>query len=183
MSYRQNDVLIPESSYIRFNDVQLKKYYFNDVLVWQRQQKVYPGIPVAKTQNLGYGPYFTVTNNGSDIKVDAFGGAERGYGRVMLGGFNSWGYSKIYFSNLSISLANSFSHAKVALSDINGNVVQQLIYRETGEAGGVYVTYAASDIFTINAENGNYYLMLEVASGATSGGLHATIQMNGCYLI
>ena len=46
MSYRQNDVLIPESSYIRFNDVQLKKYYFNDVLVWQRQQKVYPGIPV-----------------------------------------------------------------------------------------------------------------------------------------
>ena len=101
----------------------------------------------------------------------------------MLGGFNSWGYSKIYFSNLSISLANSFSHAKVALSDINGNVVQQLIYRETGEAGGVYVIYAASDIFTINAENGNYYLMLEVASGATSGGLHATIQMNGCYLI
>ena len=183
MSYRQNDVLIPESSYIRFNDVQLKKYYFNDVLVWQRQQKVYPGIPVAKTQNLGYAAYFTVTNSGSDIKVDAFGGTERGYGRVMLGGFNSWGYSKIYFSNLSISLANSFSHAKVALSDINGNVVQQLIYRETGEAGGVYVTYAASDIFTINAENGNYYLMLEVASGATSGGLHATIQMNGCYLI
>ena len=183
MSYRQNDMLIPESSYIRFNDVQLKKYYFNDVLVWQRQQKVYPGIPVAKTQNLGYAAYFTVTNSGSDIKVDAFGGTERGYGRVMLGGFNSWGYSKIYFSNLSISLSNSFSHAKVALSDINGNVVQQLIYRETGEAGGVYVTYAASDIFTINAENGNYYLMLEVASGATSGGLHATIQMNGCYLI
>lgn len=183
MSYRQNDMLIPESSYIRFNDVQLKKYYFNDVLVWQRQQKVYPGIPVAKTQNLGYGPYFTVANNGSDIKVDAFGGTERGWGRAILGGFNSWGYSKIYFSNLSISLANSFSHAKVALSDINGNVVQQLIYRETGEAGGVYVIYAASDIFTINAENGNYYLMLEVASGATSGGLHATIQMNGCYLI
>ena len=183
MSYRQNDMLIPESSYIRFNDVQLKKYYFNDVLVWQRQQKVYPGIPVAKTQNLGYSPYFTVTNLGYHIKVDAFGGTERGYGRVMLGGFNSWGYSKIYFSNLSISLANSFSHAKVALSDINGNVVQQLIYRETGEAGGVYVTYAASDIFTINAENGNYYLMLEVASGATGGGLHATIQMNGCYLI
>ena len=183
MSYRQNDILIPESSYIRFNDVQLKKYYFNDVLVWQRQQKVYPGIPVAKTQNLGYGPYFTVANNGSDIKVDAFGGTERGWGRAILGGFNSWGYSKIYFSNLSISLSNSFSHAKVALSDINGNVVQQLIYRETGEAGGVYVTYAASDIFTINAENGNYYLMLEVASGATSGGLHATIQMNGCYLI
>ena len=176
-------MLIPESSYIRFNDVQLKKYYFNDVLVWQRQQKVYPGIPVAKTQNLGYGPYFTVANNGSDIKVDAFGGTERGWGRAILGGFNSWGYSKIYFSNLSISLANSFSHAKVALSDINGNVLQQLIYRETGEAGGVYVIYAASDIFTINAENGNYYLMLEVASGATSGGLHATIQMNGCYLI
>ena len=183
MSYRQNDMLIPESSYIRFNDVQLKKYYFNDVLVWQRQQKIYPGIPVAKTQNLGYSPYFTVTNLGYHIKVDAFGGTERGWGRVMLGGFNSWGFSKIYFSNLSISLANSFSHAKVALSDINGNVVQQLIYRETGEAGGVYVIYAASDIFTINAENGNYYLMLEVASGATSGGLHATIQMNGCYLI
>ena len=88
MSYRQNDVLIPESSYIRFNDVQLKKYYFNDVLVWQRQQKVYPGIPVAKTQNLGYSPYFTVTNLGYRIKVDAFGGTERGWGRVMLGPFS-----------------------------------------------------------------------------------------------
>ena len=155
----------------------------NNVEVWKKEYTVYPGAPVANTQNLGYAAYFTVTNSGTDIKVDAFGGTERGYGRVMLGGFNSWGYSKIYFSNLSISLSNSFSHAKVALSDINGNVVQQLIYRETGEAGGVYVTYAASDIFTINAENGNYYLMLEVASGATSGGLHATIQMNGCYLI
>lgn len=183
MSYRQNDVLIPESSYIRFNDVQLKKYYFNDVLVWQRQQKVYPGIPVAKTQNLGYGPYFTVTNTGSHIKVDAFGGTERGYGRVMLGGFSTIGYSKLFFANLSISLSNSFSHAKVALSDVNGNVVQQLIFHETGEAGGFSITYASSDIFTINAENGNYYLMLEVASGATGGGLHATIQMNGCYLI
>ena len=183
MSYRQNDVLIPESSYIRFNDVQLKKYYFNDVLVWQRQQKVYPGIPVANTQNLGYGPYFTVTNNGSDIKVDAFGGTERGYGRVMLGGFSTIGYSKLFFANLSISLSNSFSHAKVALSDVNGNVVQQLIFHETGEAGGFSIIYASSDIFTINAENGNYYLMLEVASGATGGGLHATIQMNGCYLL
>ena len=93
------------------------------------------------------------------------------------------GYSKLFFANLSISLSNSFSHAKVALSDVNGNVVQQLIFHETGEAGGFSITYASSDIFTINAENGNYYLMLEVASGATGGGLHATIQMNGCYLI
>ena len=174
---------IPGNGAVIENGVSLSSLKANNVEVWKRQKTVYPGIPVAKTQNLGYDAYFTVTNSGSDIKVDAFGGTERGYGRVMLGGFNSWGYSKIYFSNLSISLSNSFSHAKVALSDINGNVVQQLIYRETGEAGGVYVTYAASDIFTINAENGNYYLMLEVASGATSGGLHATIQMNGCYLI
>ena len=101
----------------------------------------------------------------------------------MLGGFSTIGYSKLFFANLSISLSNSFSHAKVALSDVNGNVVQQLIFHETGEAGGFSITYASSDIFTINAENGNYYLMLEVASGATGGGLHATIQMNGCYLI
>ena len=119
MSYRQNDVLIPESSYIRFNDVQLKKYYFNDVLVWQRQQKVYPGIPVAKTQNLGYGPYFTVTNNGSDIKVDAFGGTERGWGRAILGPFSSIGYSKLYFSALRAYITNAFSKVSVSLGDIN----------------------------------------------------------------
>ena len=180
VSYRQNDVLIPESSYIRFNDVQLKKYYFNDVLVWQRQQKVYPGIPVAKTQNLGYGPYFTVTNNGSDIKVDAFGGTERGYGRVMLGGFSTIGYSQIYFANLRAFITNSFSHIKVALSDINGNVVQQLIY---SEANGFDATYTASTKFNINSPNGNYYLMLEVESGATHLGKNATILMNGCYLV
>lgn len=178
-----NGTNIPSSGNVIFNGTNCKTVSCNGTEVWRKEATIYPGIPVANTQNLGYAAYFTVTNSGTDIKVDAFGGTERGYGRVMLGGFNSWGYSKIYFSNLSISLSNSFSHAKVALSDINGNVVQQLIYRETGEAGGVYVTYAASDIFTINAENGNYYLMLEVASGATSGGLHATIQMNGCYLI
>lgn len=183
MALSYNGTNIPSSGNVIFNGTNCKTVSYNGTEVWRKEATIYPGIPVANTQNLGYAAYFTVTNSGSDIKVDAFGGTERGYGRVMLGGFNSWGYSKIYFSNLSISLSNSFSHAKVALSDINGNVVQQLIYRETGEAGGVYVTYAASDIFTINAENGNYYLMLEVASGATSGGLHATIQMNGCYLI
>ena len=180
VSYRQNDVLIPESSYIRFNDVQLKKYYFNDVLVWQRQQKVYPGIPVAKTQNLGYAAYFTVTNNGSDIKVDAFGGTERGYGRVMLGGFSTIGYSKLFFANLRAYITNSFSHIKVALGDINGNVVQQLIY---SEANGFDATYTAANVFNINSANGNYYLILEVESGATHLGKNAIIEMNGCYLI
>ena len=180
VSYRQNDVLIPESSYIRFNDVQLKKYYFNDVLVWQRQQKIYPGIPVANTQNLGYGSYFTVTNSGSDIKVDAFGGTERGYGRVMLGGFSTIGYSKLFFANLRAYITNSFSHIKVALGDINGNVVQQLIY---SEANGFDATYTAANVFNINSANGNYYLILEVESGATHVGKNAIIEMNGCYMI
>ena len=184
MSYRQNDVLIPESSYIRFNDVQLKKYYFNDVLVWQRQQKVYPGIPVAKTQNLGYSPYFTVTNLGYHIKVDAFGGTERGWGRAILGPFSSVGYSKLYFSALRAYITNSFSKIAVSLGDINGNWVQRLIYHDTGETlGGYDVTYGSGDLFTINSANGNYYLILEVDSGATSRGLNAVIQMNGCYLI
>lgn len=183
MALKFNGTDVPQSGEVRFNNTALAAVKMGATEVWKRQKTVYPGVPVANTQNLGYGPYFTVTNNGSDIKVDAFGGTERGYGRVMLGGFSTIGYSKLFFANLSISLSNSFSHAKIALSDVNGNVVQQLIYRETGEAGGVYATYAASDIFTINAENGNYYLMLEVASGATAGGLRAIIQMNGCYLI
>ena len=178
-----NNVTVPQSGNVIYNGTSLSAVKMGATEVWKRQKTVYPGAPVANTQNLGYGPYFTVTNNGSYIKVDAFGGTERGYGRVMLGGFSTIGYSKLFFANLSISLSNSFSHAKVALSDVNGNVVQQLIFHETGEAGGFSIIYASSDIFTINAENGNYYLMLEVASGATGGGLHATIQMNGCYLI
>ena len=183
MALYYNSTNIAQSSNVYSNSNASNKVYHNNNLVWQKQFTVYPGVPVANTQNLGYAAYFTVTNSGTDIKVDAFGGTERGYGRVMLGGFSTIGYSKRFFANLSISLSNSFSHAKVALSDVNGNVVQQLIFHETGEAGGFSITYASSDIFTINAENGNYYLMLEVASGATGGGLHATIQMNGCYLI
>lgn len=183
MALYYNSTNIAQSSNVYSNSNASNKVYHNNNLVWQKQFTVYPGVPVANTQNLGYAAYFTVTNSGTDIKVDAFGGTERGYGRVMLGRFSTIGYSKLFFANLSISLSNSFSHAKVALSDVNGNVVQQLIFHETGEAGGFSITYASSDIFTINAENGNYYLMLEVASGATSGGLHATIQMNGCYLI
>ena len=184
MSYRQNDMLIPESSYIRFNDVQLKKYYFNDVLVWQRQQKVYPGAPVAKTQNLGWTDYFTVTNTGTHIKVDAFGGTERGWGRVMLGPFSSIGYSKLFFANLHAYITNAFSKIAVSLGDINGNWVQRLIAYDTGESlGGYDRTFVSSNLFTINSANGNYYLILEVDSGATSRGLNATIEMNGCYLI
>ena len=133
-----------------------------------------------RIQNLGYAAFFTVTNSGSDIKVDAFGGTERGYGRVMLGGFSTIGYSQIYFANLRAFITNSFSHIKVALSDINGNVVQQLIY---SEANGFDTTYTASTKFNINSPNGNYYLMLEVESGATHLGKNATILMNGCYLI
>lgn len=43
--------------------------------------------------------------------------------------------------------------------------------------------FGSGDIFTINSANGNYYLILEVDSGATSRGLNAVIQMNGCYLL
>lgn len=175
---------IPGSGAVIENGVSLSSLKANNVEVWKRQKTVYPGVPVANTQNLGYAAYFTVTNNGSDIKVDAFGGTERGYGRVMLGGFSTIGYSKLFFANLHAYITNSFSKIKVALGDINGNVVQQLIYYDTGESGAGYdKIFASSDLFTINSANGNYYLILEVDSGATHLGKNATIQMNGCYLI
>ena len=176
--YNSNNV--PQSNNVYYNSNASTKVYHNNNLVWQKQKTIYPGVPVANTQNLGYAAYFTVTNSGSDIKVDAFGGTERGYGRVMLGGFSTIGYSQIYFANLRAFITNSFSHIKVALSDINGNVVQQLIY---SEANGFDTTYTASTKFNINSPNGNYYLMLEVESGATHLGKNATILMNGCYLI
>ena len=37
--------------------------------------------------------------------------------------------------------------------------------------------------WVVNRESGNYYLMLEVESGATHLGKNATILMNGCYLV
>lgn len=175
-----NNKNISSANNVYFNNVAKKRVYFNNALKWQKQFQVYPGVPVANTQNLGYAAYFTVTNSGSDIKVDALGGTERGYGRVMLGGFSSYEYSQIYFANLRAFITNSYSHIKVALSDINGNVVQQLIY---SEANGFDATYTASTKFNINSPNGNYYLMLEVESGATHLGKNATILMNGCYLI
>ena len=176
--YNSNNV--PQSNNVYHNSNASNKVYHNNNLVWQKQKTIYPGVPVANTQNLGYAAYFTVTNSGSDIKVDAFGGTERGYGRVMLGGFSTIGYSQIYFANLRAFITNSFSHIKVALSDINGNVVQQLIY---SEANGFDTTYTASTKFNINSSNCNYYFMLEVESGATHLGKNATILMNGCYLI
>ncbi|WP_419565041.1 hypothetical protein, partial [Ruthenibacterium lactatiformans] len=91
--YNSNNV--PQSNNVYYNSNASNKVYHNNNLVWQKQKTIYPGVPVANTQNLGYAAYFTVTNSGSDIKVDAFGGTERGYGRVMLGGFSTIGYSQI----------------------------------------------------------------------------------------
>lgn len=175
-----NNKNISSANNVYFNNVAKKRVYFNNALKWQKQFQVYPGVPVANTQNLGYAAYFTVTNTGSHIKVDAFGGTERGYGRVMLGGFSTIGYSQIYFQNLHAYITNSYSHIKVALGDVNGNVVQQLIY---SDANGFDATYTAANVFNINSANGNYYLILEVESGATHLGKNAIIEMNGCYLI
>lgn len=175
-----NGTNVPPSGNVIFNGTYCKTVTCNGTEVWKKEYTVYPGAPVANTQNLGYASYFTVTNSGTDIKVDAFGGTERGYGRVMLGGFSTIGYSQIYFNNLRAFITNSYSHIKVALSDINGNVVQQLIYSETNWFD---TTYTASTKFNINSPNGNYYLMLEVGSGATHLGKNATILMNGCYLV
>lgn len=180
MALSFNNTNIPPSGNVIFNGTHCKTVTYNGTEVWKKEYTVYPGAPVANTQNLGYASYFTVTNSGTDIKVDAFGGTERGYGRVMLGGFSTIGYSQIYFNNLRAFITNSYSHIKVALSDINGNVVQQLIY---SEANGFDITYTASTKFNINSPNGNYYLMLEVESGATHLGKNATILMNGCYLV
>lgn len=180
MALSFNGTNVPQSGNVIFNGTYCKTVTYNGTEVWKKEYTVYPGAPVANTQNLGNASYFTVTNSGTDIKVDAFGGTERGYGRVMLGGFSTIGYSQIYFANLRAFITNSFSHIKVALSDINGNVVQQLIY---SEANGFDTTYTASTKFNINSPNGNYYLMLEVESGATHLGKNATILMNGCYLV
>lgn len=180
MALSFNGTNVPPSGNVIFNGTYCKTVTYNGTEVWKKEYTVYPGAPVANTQNLGYASYFTVTNSGTDIKVDAFGGTERGYGRVMLGGFSTIGYSQIYFANLRAFITNSYSHIKVALSDINGNVVQQLIY---SEANGFDTTYTASTKFNINSPNGNYYLMLEVESGATHLGKNATILMNGCYLV
>ena len=111
--YNSNNV--PQSNNVYHNSNASNKVYHNNNLVWQKQKTIYPGVPVANTQNLGYAAYFTVTNTGSHIKVDAFGGTERGYGRVMLGGFSTIGYSKLFFANLRAYITNSFSHIKVAL--------------------------------------------------------------------
>lgn len=184
MALFYNNTQISTANNVYLNSQASNAVYFNNNLVWEKQKKVYPGIPVANTQNLGWTDYFTVTNTGTHIKVDAFGGTERGWGRVMLGPFNSWGYSKLYFANLHAYITNSFSKIKVALGDINGNVVQQLIYYYTGESGAGYdKIFVSSDLFTINTANGNYYLILEVESGATYFGKNATIEMNGCYLV
>ena len=170
MALSFNGTNIPSSGNVIFNGTYCKTVSCNNVEVWKKEYTVYPGAPVSNTQNLGYAAYFTVTNSGT----------ERGYGRVMLGGFSTIGYSQIYFNNLRAFITNSYSHIKVALSDINGNVVQQLIY---SEANGFDATYTASTKFNINSPNGNYYLMLEVESGATHLGKNATILMNGCYLV
>lgn len=180
MALSFNGTNVPQSGNVIFNGTYCKTVTYNGTEVWKKEYTVYPGAPVANTQNLGNASYFTVTNSGTDIKVDAFGGTERGYGRVMLGGFSTIGYSQIYFNNLRAFITNSYSHIKVALSDINGNVVQQLIYSETNWFD---TTYTASTKFNINSPNGNYYLMLEVESGATHLGKNATILMNGCYLV
>lgn len=184
MALSFNGTNIPGSGNVIYNGTYCKTVAQNGTEVWRKEATIYPGIPVANTQNLGYAAYFTVTNSGTHIKVDAFGGTERGWGRVMLGPFNSWGYSKLFFANLHAYITNSFSKIKVALGDINGNVVQQLIYYDTGESGSGYdKTFVSSDLFTINTANGNYYLILEVDSGATHLGKNATIEMNGCYLV
>ena len=92
MALYYNSNIVPQSNNVYHNSNASNKVYHNNNLVWQKQKTIYPGVPVANTQNLGYAAYFTVTNSGSDIKVDAFGGTERGYGRVMLGGFSTIGY-------------------------------------------------------------------------------------------
>ena len=89
MALKFNGTDVPQSGEVRFNNTALAAVKMGATEVWKRQKTVYPGVPVANTQNLGYAAYFTVTNSGSDIKVDAFGGTERGYGRVMLGGFST----------------------------------------------------------------------------------------------
>ena len=95
-----------------------------------------------------------------------------------------WMLEQTIFHALTLYRTSRLSQAVSYTHLINGNVVQQLIYYDTGESGSGYdKTFVSSDLFTINTANGNYYLILEVDSGATHLGKNATIEMNGCYLI
>ena len=56
-----NNVTVPQSGEVRFNNTALSSVKMGSTEVWKRQKTVYPGAPVAKTQNLGWTDYFTVT--------------------------------------------------------------------------------------------------------------------------
>ena len=48
-----NNKNISSANNVYFNNVAKKRVYFNNALKWQKQFQVYPGVPVANTQNLG----------------------------------------------------------------------------------------------------------------------------------
>ena len=89
-----------------------------------------------------------------------------------------------------LTTLQNWQNCPAALTNHSGFLSIQLGFFRTSRGGansesgsGYDKTFVSSDLFTINTANGNYYLILEVDSGATHLGKNATIEMNGCYLI
>ena len=102
-----NSTNIPTTQHIYLNSQDSQVVFYNNTEVWRRQFIVYPGAGV-NWQNLGYASYGTVTNNGSTVVANTFGGTDAGSIRLYIGPFSTSGYWTL---NLNISSVASKDNA------------------------------------------------------------------------
>lgn len=176
-----NGARVPQTAYIRFNGRDCTCVRFNGAEVWRRQAVIYPGTGVAKSENTGYPPYFTYSDQDGTLTVQATGGTEQGAGYVLVGPFSAEGFSRLFFDTLALFLENSFSSVSVSLTDADGVQLLAIAQLETGEAGGLVRTLTPTDVFVPPQQDG-LYLRLEAVSGATHGGLVSRITLTGLIL-
>lgn len=181
MSLTFNNVRVPPSGHVRFNGAECARIRFNGVEVWRRQITVYPGAGIANTENTGYPPYFTYSDQDGTLIAQAYGGTEQGAGVVLVGPFSTLDTSRLFFDTLQIYVQNPFSHAIVSLAGADGSELMRLAEYQTVEDSDYTRTLTPADVFT-PPQRQEVYLRLDVAAGATHRGWVSRITLTGLIL-
>lgn len=176
-----NNVSVPANGAVVYNNISLSTLKHNNVEVWKREKKIYPGIGIAKAINNGnWHDYWSYSDNGSTIEVNSYGGTHIGSGLLMVGPFSSIGYSQAYFSNCVITPSVSAGlNVKIGVGDINGNFVH--IFFEDANWGYPSATLTASNVYSIS-ENGNFFLIIYTAALDNYSGHQMNVKITGFYL-
>lgn len=161
-----NSTNIPTTQHIYLNSQDSQVVFYNNTEVWRRQQTIYPGASV-NWQNVGYASYGSVTNNGTTIVANTFGGTDAGSIRLYVGPFSTTGFGTLFLNISSVASKDTAHWIQWGLVTTYGSTTFSHKFYESN--GHTFGGLSGLQSYSIGNMSTAYFMLAQSSSANYSG--------------